>query len=143
MKFDPNIHHRRSIRLQNYDYSQSGAYFITICTQNRQCLFGNVVYGKMILNEFGNIVKNFWLEIPQHFRHVVLDEFVVMPNHVHGIIMLNENGTKNKQNVRAKNFSPLHNNRYRSPSRTLGSIVRGFKIGVTKWFRQNTDIYTV
>ncbi len=163
MRFDPEKHHRRSIRLRGYDYSQSGSYFITICTHNRECLFGDVVDGKMILNEFGNVAQQCWLEIPQHFEHVELDAFVVMPNHVHGIIIINNNNdvekiaaknelmkndanigeAKNYKNVGAKNFSPLHENRFCSPSRTIGSIVRGFKIGVTKWFRQNTDIYTV
>ncbi len=75
-----------------------------------------------------------WNEIPKHFLHVKLDEFVVMPNHVHGIIAITDT-------VGAKNFSSLHSaDRFRSPSKTIGSIVRGFKSGVTKWFRQTTDI---
>lgn len=150
MKYDPEKHHRRSIRLKNYDYSRPGAYYITIVTQNRECFFGEIANGEIRLNECGQIARQCWLEIPNHFLHARLDEFVIMPNHVHGIIILNnisggENiGGVNNMNwanniVGAKNFSPL---RY-GTSKTIGSIVRGFKIGVTKWFRQNTDIFTV
>ncbi len=138
MKFDADIHHRRSIRLKNYDYSQPGAYFITICTENRECLFGNVVDGKMVLNDVGQIAQKCWLEIPNHFPNVVLDEFVIMPNHIHGIIILT-NDNKNPI-VGANNHSPLQSqntSQFRSPSKSIGSIVRGFKIGVIKLIRQN------
>ena len=89
MKNNPEKHHRRSIRLREYDYSQPGAYYVTICTQNHECLFGNIVDGHMALNEFGNICIHRWLEIPMHYHNVSLDEFVIMPNHVHGIIIIN------------------------------------------------------
>jgi len=90
------VHHRRSIRLAGYDYSQSGAYFITIVTQDRVSLFGSIIDGKMQLNEWGQIVRECWVEIPAHFPNAVLDEFVVMPNHVHGIIVLvNPSGATN------------------------------------------------
>ncbi len=135
MKSTPNQHHRRSIRLKNYDYSQSGAYFVTICTHNRECLFGGVINGKMALNEYAEIVRRCWLEIPQHFPHALLDEFVVMPNHVHGIFIIN--------NVGVQNFEPLQNQYQKIIPKSIGSIVRGFKIGVTKWFRQNTYIHIV
>ncbi len=88
MKYDPEKHHRRSIRLKGYDYSQPGAYFITIVTQERTCLFGDVVDGQMRLNDTGEIVRQCWLDIPAHFPNTGLDEFVVMPNHVHGIIVI-------------------------------------------------------
>ena len=137
MKYNPDKHHRRSIRLQGYDYSQPGIYFITICTKNHECLFGEILNGEMRLNEFGKIAHQCWLEMPHHFPHIQLDEFVVMPDHIHGIIVLNNI-------VGAKKFSPLQNiTPFRSPSKTIGSIIRGFKIGVTKGFRQNTDIYVV
>jgi len=90
MKYNPDIHHRRSIRLQGYDYSQSGAYFITTCTQNRECLFGEIHNGKMYLNEYGEIAKKCWVEIPKHHQNVQLDEYVIMPNHIHGIVVINE-----------------------------------------------------
>jgi len=87
-RYDPNRHHRRSIRLKNYDYSQAGAYFVTICTHGHIHLFGEVVDGEMRLNPFGEIVQAVWFDLPQHYGHVQLDAFVVMPNHVHGIIVL-------------------------------------------------------
>ena len=128
------------MRLRDFDYSQAGAYFVTICTHGRACRFGDVVDGDMRLNEAGRIVEQFWSAIPSHFPDVILDAFVVMPNHVHGIVAIVD-GT-----VRAKNFSPLQDNimtirkPVRSPSKTIGSIVRGFKVGVTKWFRENGRI---
>ena len=149
MSYNPNIHHRKSIRLKGYDYTQAGLYFITICCQNRECLFGNIINGEMILNDAGNIAKECWLAIPNHFPNVVLHEFVIMPNHIHGIIELKTKsvGAENfpphismgvNDSMGANDDSPL-----RSPSKTIGSIVRGFKIGVTKWFRNNTDHKTI
>jgi REP element-mobilizing transposase RayT len=86
MPYDPAIHHRHSIRLKGYDYSQEGLYFITICCQGRICRFGKIEDGKMILNDTGNIAQQCWLDIPQHFPLVELHEYVVMPNHNHGIV---------------------------------------------------------
>lgn len=86
MKYNPNIHHRRSIRLPGYDYSQAGAYFVTICTQNRLCLFGEVADGRMIQNVAGQMVETVWQQLPDRFPQILMDAFVVMPNHVHGII---------------------------------------------------------
>ncbi|MEX0662891.1 MAG: transposase [Balneolaceae bacterium] len=77
---------RRSIRLQGYNYSSPGEYFITICTHNRKCLFGDVVDGEMRLNECGVVAEDFWRQIPKRYENAILDEFVVMPNHIHGII---------------------------------------------------------
>lgn len=79
---------RRSIRLKGYDYTQPGAYFVTICTYQRIHLFGEVVDGEMRLNAFGEIVRQAWFDLPNHYGHVELDAFVVMPNHIHGIIIL-------------------------------------------------------
>ncbi len=139
--YDPKRHRRRSIRLKGYDYAQPGAYFVTICTHRRAHLFGRVVDGKMVLNALGKIAHQCWLAIPDHFPHTELDEFVIMPNHVHGIIWIVEYPAGAGGAVGAKDFSPLP--RPRGTSKTIGSIVRGFKIGVTKWARQNTDIHTV
>ncbi|MCC6720947.1 MAG: hypothetical protein IT243_02005 [Bacteroidia bacterium] len=96
MPYNPNIHHRKSIRLKGYDYSQAGLYFITICTHNRECFFGEIVGAnndlpEMILNDAGKIANDCWFEIPQHFPNAVLHEHIVMPNHVHGIIELTDN----------------------------------------------------
>ncbi|MEW6526127.1 MAG: transposase [Spirochaetota bacterium] len=88
MKDNRKIHNRRSIRLKGYDYSQIGAYFVTICTHNREFLFGNISDGKMILNDYGKIVEQCWYDLPNHYNNIELHEFVVMPNHFHGIISI-------------------------------------------------------
>ncbi|WP_028298195.1 transposase [Olivibacter sitiensis] len=157
---------RRSIRLKGYDYSQAGLYFVTICVQNRRCLFGDVVDGEMVLNDAGNVAHGCWAEIPEHFPNVVLHEYVIMPNHLHGIIELTgpvgakyfspkyfspENmksidsirptDTSNGDYVADDDFGANVDSPLRSPANTIGSVIRGFKIGVTKWVRQNTDIY--
>jgi len=206
------LHHRRSIRLSGYDYSQNGLYFITICTRNKERLFGEVHNNQVILSEIGKVVESCWLEIPQHYPQIVLHAFVVMPNHIHGIIeiknnvgandvcdavanetgnvvanysgnvVVNETGNvvtnetgnvvaNETGNVGANNYSPLPSpspavsaspspavsaspspavsvspspavsaspspdtghSRPVGTSRTIGSVVRGFKIGVTK-----------
>jgi REP element-mobilizing transposase RayT len=88
MTYDPQKHHRRSIRLKGYDYAQPGAYFVTICTQNRACLFGEVVDRQMQLNDAGRMVERWWKELNRKFAHIRTDAFVVMPNHIHGIIVI-------------------------------------------------------
>ena len=88
MIYKPEIHHRRSIRLQGYDYSQAGAYFLTLCTWNRECLLGEIVEGEMRLNPLGRIVEGQWNAIPKRFPTVELDEFTIMPNHLHGILTI-------------------------------------------------------
>ncbi|MFZ1570893.1 MAG: transposase [Thiolinea sp.] len=151
MVFNTTIHHRQSIRLRGHDYTKAGLYFVTICTHNRLPLFGEVIEGKMFPNEAGILVQQCWEAIPEHFPSVILDEFVVMPNHVHGIIVMGD------ANVGAKDFLPLQPNgggnvganNHLPPqvkpgtARTLGSVVRGFKIGVTKWFRTHTEVHSV
>ena len=88
MKYDLDKHHRRSIRLKGYDYTQVGAYFAIICARNRECLFGEIVDGEMQLNEYGKIVAEEWLNTTRVRANVELDEFVVMPNHFHGILVI-------------------------------------------------------
>ncbi len=83
-----DVHRRRSTRLRGYDYAQPGAYFVTICTQNRECLFGEIVDGAMHLNQMAEMVATVWNDLPQHYSGVDVDAFVIMPNHVHGIVML-------------------------------------------------------
>jgi len=90
MPYDPHKHHRRSIRLRGYDYSTPGAYFVTIVAHGRLCLFGDVVDGALRLNEAGRMVERVWQELAHHYVGVELDAFIVMPNHVHGIIVLTE-----------------------------------------------------
>jgi putative transposase len=88
MKYNSQKHHRRSIRLKEYDYSQPGGYFVTVCTQGHEHLFGEILDGEIKLNRYGEIVKECWHDLPNHYPCVKLDEFVVMPNHVHGIIII-------------------------------------------------------
>jgi hypothetical protein len=87
-KFNPDIHHRRSVRLKDYDYSQEGAYFVTVCVQNRACLFGEIDDGVMCLNDAGKMVERWWLELKMKFAAIEIDTFTIMPNHFHGIIMI-------------------------------------------------------
>lgn len=91
MKYNPQKHHRRSIRLKEYDYTQAGAYFITICTWQRECLFGNVVNREMQLSRYGEAVRFNWDYLPKRYPYVKLDAFIIMPNHIHGIIFLIDN----------------------------------------------------
>jgi hypothetical protein len=86
MEYNPAIHHRRSIRLTGYDYSQRGYYFITVCTQRRQCRFGEIEKGRMILNDAGKMVGHWWNGLKNKYAKIKIDEYVVMPNHCHGII---------------------------------------------------------
>jgi len=143
-KYNPNIHHRRSIRMKGYDYSQAGQYFITICVQDRACLFGKIENGKMILNEYGKIAHNEWMRTPEIRPNVEIGEFIIMPNHMHGIIHIMCQGVLNSCANRGELNSPLfaisHSPNIRgvcntpliSPSQTIGAIVRGYKSAVTK-----------
>jgi REP element-mobilizing transposase RayT len=148
-KYNPDIHHRRSIRLKGYDYAQAGLYFITICTHNRECIFGEIINGEMGLNELGEIAFNEWKKTPEIRPNVELGEYVIMPNHMHGIIRLLDRGelhssndihelhssndihelhsSNDSDNIKGEFNSPL-----RSPSQTIGAIVRGYKSSVTK-----------
>ncbi|MDD5457784.1 MAG: transposase [Phycisphaerae bacterium] len=130
MTYDPNKHQRRSIRLREYDYSQPGAYFLTICSHEHQCLFGHIVDTEMKLNDLGLAVQSSWLDIPNHYHYVELDEFVIMPNHLHAIVVLQDTvgagfkpapNTVGDEDVKRAGFKP-------APTRhSLGEIVRAFK----------------
>lgn len=119
-----NKQKRRSIRLKDYDYSQAGGYFVTICTYNWRFLFGNITNEKMIVNNYGKIAIKCWNEILKHFRNIQLDEFVVMPNHVHGILMMIDcRGTACRALTVEQFGRPVKN--------SLPTIVRSFKSAVT------------
>lgn len=90
MKFDRDKHHRHSIRLRGFDYSQPSAYFITICTWQRECLFGDVRDGVMVLNDAGLVVQNIWGKLPDYYPGIFIDAFVIMPNHIHGILRIHD-----------------------------------------------------
>ena len=89
MEYNPKIHHRRSIRLKGYDYSQAGLYFITICCEDMQCRFGNIENNEMVLNEYGKVAHNEWVKLSERFANFEVDVFQIMPNHMHGVILLN------------------------------------------------------
>jgi putative transposase len=121
---------RRSIRLRGYDYTQAGAYFVTVCAYQRQCLFGAAIEGQMALNDMGRTAQACWDEIPAHFPHVELDTFVVMPNHVHGIIVVTDTGRGTACRApTAESFG-------KPVPGSLSSIVRSFKSAVTRWIKQ-------
>jgi putative transposase len=142
-KFDSQKHHRRSIRVKGYDYSSEGAYYVTIVTQARECLFGEIIDGEMQFNEYGKIVQKRWDEIPIHFPNVELGAFVIMPNHVHGIIFIT---TERRSEVVSPQNNPNNNiqdaymdetftlGRETLPPRkpTLGQIVAYFQYQSTK-----------
>ena len=134
MEFDPEKHQRRSVRLEGYDYLLAGAYFVTILCFQRQCLFGEIKEGMMTHNDLGKMVKNCWLRIPNHFEDTRLDEFVLMPNHLHGIIIVLEAPGKGEAFARdisnmvdpmLANASPLRPEGTQSGS--LGAIIQNFK----------------
>ena len=126
----PEIHRRRSIRLPDYDYTQAGTYFVTICAQGRRCLFGEVVDGEMLLNPFGRIAHQCWMSLPDHFVRLSLDEAVVMPNHVHGIFCIVEDGRGTA--CRAPTME-----RFAQPvSGSIPTIIRSFKSAVTRAINQ-------
>lgn len=151
-KYDPEIHHRRSVRLKEYDYSQEGLYFVTICTQNRKCLFGEIVDNEMRLSNIGVIANIMWYEIKNHAKNVELREFVVMPNHIHGIIEITvDNNETNGATCRGvacnalttddatinENSMNVEKNEYMSfispKSGNLATIIRSYKSAVSKY----------
>ncbi|WP_192482859.1 MULTISPECIES: transposase [Cysteiniphilum] len=146
-------HYRHTVRLKGYDYAQKGAYFVTVCTHDKACLFGEIVDDKMMLNEMGEIVYNEWLNTSVLRNNIHCDVFVVMPNHIHGIIVINESAQSHgcmqyaptddghvksdvyvepEELVQYAHTSDMFQAKFQSPSQTVGAIVRGFKAAVTK-----------
>jgi putative transposase len=138
MTFDPTRHHRRSLRLPGHDYRQAGACFITLCTHDRACLFGEVVGDQVRLTALGETVRRCWQAIPDHFSHVRLDAFVVMPNHVHGILWLaNSVGARHAVPLRGVGFGrPVAGSmeeRFGRPvAGSIPTIIRSFKSAATR-----------
>ncbi len=114
---------RRSIRLPSYDYGRPGSYFVTVCTNQRLCLFGEVVGGEVNLSPYGGVVMNCWHDLVNHYAHVELDAFVVMPNHIHGIIVLTDVDSRTDVGAGLKPAPTTA----RSRSYGLPEIVRAFK----------------
>jgi putative transposase len=182
-----NKYRIKSARHPNWDYANNAAYFVTICTKGRECYFGEIANGQMKLSDIGKIAFDCWIEIPKHFPFVKLDALVIMPNHVHGIIIIDKpvetqyftchnqndqynnkrdvetqdfasqnNQCNNERNIKTQDFASQNNqcnnernietqdfaslripkNKFGPQSKNLASIIRGFKIGVTKNARQ-------
>jgi putative transposase len=141
MRYDPQKHHRRSVRLKDYDYAQQGAYFVTICTEGMKCSFGVVdINGEMNLNQHGIIVRQEWERVGLLRRYVELDAFVVMPNHVHGIIFIIDDSAAQVAQVRRTPVasvgetlaSPLSLSPQGPASKSLSAIIGGFKSAATR-----------
>lgn len=135
MEYDPIIHHRRSIRLRDYDYTQTGAYFITVCTQTRQCLFGHIINGIIELNDAGKIVADEWIKTAELRHEIELDAWVVMPDHFHGILIINRRGTARRvpTGEPAENAERKTREQFGKPiSGSIPTIVRSFKSAVTR-----------
>jgi putative transposase len=135
MKFDPERHNRRSIRLKGYDYSLPGYYYVTICAQNRDCIFGDIIDKKMVLNEFGEIGKQILNELTVKYPNIEIGYYILMPNHLHAIISIGCRGGVppprgigefERQLPGDEETSPLEQNP------TLGQIIAFYKYKTTK-----------
>ena len=142
MSFNPNIHHRRSIRLKDYDYSLKGLYFITICCQNRVCRFGDIVEAKMVLNDAGIMIDKWYNELENKFHDIKCHEMVIMPNHIHFIV---ENiGLTVGANLRVRptnNIRPNENirpNQNESGNLSAGEHIGSPLRGIIQWFKTMT-----
>ncbi len=169
--FNPEIHHRRSVRLVGFDYSRPGYYFVTICLDDVRCMLSTmdgiqlnaptvnpattayIARRSLQLTPIGEIAKRFWMEIPRHYPKIALDEFVIMPDHVHGILKIGD--ADRQQSVGVQNFEPLpktiqphsklpskiHEHRQHAFQHmvpdSIGSIIRAYKSSVTMWCRRN------
>jgi putative transposase len=124
MRYDPLRHHRRSIRLRGYDYTQVGEYYVTLCIKDRESVLGEIIRNEMHLTRIGEIVEECWEDIPKHFSNAVLDEFVIMPNHVHGVVIL----VGARHAVPQLEIPPSDEERFGKPvCGSLSTIIRSFK----------------
>ena len=121
--YNPNIHNRRSIRLKNYDYSDAGLYFITLCSVQRENIFGEIIDGKMHFNALGKIANEEWEKTHEIRKNISLGDYIIMPNHFHAIISIDYQLKEAEKNNIGK---------FQSPSQTIGAIIRGFKGATTK-----------
>ena len=135
-KFDPQKHHRQSIRIKDYDYTQAGAYFVTMVTDHRNGLFGSIQNGAVMLSDFGQIADDCWRAIPEHFPAVELGAYVIMPNHVHGVIVIRDDESATVRAVRRGSIyrAPTDNiEQFGKPTKgSLSTIIRTYKAAVTR-----------
>jgi len=131
MKYNNDKYRHKSIRLKGYDYTQSGAYFVTICSQDKKNIFSQIVDGNVILNEFGKIIQNEWIKTGQIRKNVIIDEYVIMPNHLHGIIIIENNHDDRRGTQQRASTSKIES--FGKPVfGSLPTIIRGFKSTTTK-----------
>jgi len=138
------IKNRKHLRLMDWDYSSEGVYFVTICCHERQSCFGSICDNEIIPSEIGKIASQFWLEIPNHFPHVKLDEFIVMPNHIHGILILDYSlvGTRHGMTLPPRKGSNHNINQFSKPLKNSVSVViNQYKSSVKRWCNQNSLDY--
>jgi putative transposase len=147
MNHDPNRHCRSSIRLKGYDYSQAGAYFVTVCAQEKKCLFGDIVDGEMHLNDAGKMARDVWDDLSIRYLSIETDAFVVMPNHIHGVIVIVgaplvgahssvDHDTKNRAGTRPAPTQETKTVQSYRPVPTLGNIVGTFKSITTRLYTE-------
>ena len=142
MAYNPAIHHRRSIRLKGFDYTQSAVYFVTICCYQRECLLGTIIQDEMVLNELGTIVAEEWLRSFEIRDELKLDAWVVMPNHFHGLLWFDRPTMQTQSpsdDGEPVNDSALGKSQLRRPARSLGSVIAGFKAATTKRINQHRN----
>ena len=125
MTYDPQKHNRRSIRLKGYDYTQPGVYFVTVVTQQRECSLGEIFKNEMVVNPAGKIVLEAWGWLASQYAYVTLDEFCVMPNHFHGVIMIDDTGFRRGGSLTAP-----------TKTKPLGRLIGAFKTVSTKWINE-------
>lgn len=120
----------RSTRLENWDYGSNGKYFVTICLKNHQAFFGHIDDGAVLLNELGMYTRQCWEEIPSHHPFIELDTFIIMPDHIHGILIISKDSNK------------VHTpNKFGPQSQNLGAVIRDFKAAVTRYARKQLVIF--
>ena len=135
MPYDPEKHHRRSIRLPGADYAAAGGYFITICTYQKRCIFGEVVDGEMHLSPIGQIVNDNWISIGVIHTWMFVDTFVIMPNHVHGILFIQDRDVGATQCVAPTSLPDMRNLSSGPNPSSIGAIIGAFKSATTKEIR--------
>jgi len=124
MRYDPDRHHRRSIRLRGYDYRQTGAYFVTLCSFQRECIFGEVTEDGVLLTGVGRIVQECWAALPEHFPFIALDSSILMPNHLHGVLF--------RYGVDGLPTAPTPMRPAGTAAGSLGAVIQSFKAMSTR-----------
>ena len=128
MPYDPYKHHRRSIRLKGYDYTTSGIYFVTICVQGRHCLLGEIVKGEMVLGPVGQVVADAWCWLAEQYNYVMLGAWTIMPNHMHGLLMLVDGKGSSRTALTSGNAESI----VPAKVKPLGQLIGAFKTVSTK-----------